>query len=89
MSKIAISVSILTLRWSRMGLKGPRKWLDYSNTNKNLYFKKYGKPQKTAKRRKIEKKQQNSRALHDVFPICQAKNIFCGHSTHIYEHFKL
>ena len=89
MSKILISEPILTLRWSKRGFKGSRKWLDYSNINKISYFQKYGIPQKTAKQRKTEKKLQNSRALHDVFPISKAKNIFCGHSTHIYEHFKL
>ena len=52
MSKILISEPILTLRWSKRGFKGSRKWLDYSNINKFSYFQKYGIPQKSEKPRK-------------------------------------
>ena len=55
MSKILISEPILTLRWSKRGFKGSRKWLDYSNINKISYFQKYGIPQKTAKSEKPRK----------------------------------
>ena len=66
MSKILISEPILTLRWSKRGFKGSRKWLDYSNINKISYFQKYGIPQKAKNRETTAKFKNLARCVPDM-----------------------